>query len=72
MQAAEPASECARVTRALKIVLLFLIVAVDDVPSSRLTMSEVNDLFEKPAAYAVTIQRGPETLRVTLTPRRMV
>ena len=28
MQAAEPASECARVTRALKIVLLFLIVAV--------------------------------------------
>jgi hypothetical protein len=49
-----------------------IIAAVDDVPSSRLTLSDVNNLFEVAATYTLTIQRGSETLRVTLTPRRMV
>jgi len=49
-----------------------IITAIDDVPAERLTMSIINDLFEKPVSYAVTIQRGQQTMKVTLTPRRLI
>lgn len=49
-----------------------IITAIDEAPAARLTLSAINELFEKPGTYAVTLQRGRETIRVTLTPRRMV
>jgi membrane-associated protease RseP (regulator of RpoE activity) len=46
-----------------------VIVAIDDRPAERLTISIIQELFEKPVSYAVTLRRGEQTLKVTLTPR---
>jgi len=49
-----------------------VITAVNGTPASDLTLSAVVAMFEKPAAYTLTIQRGGETVTTVLTPRRMV
>ena len=49
-----------------------IITAIDQAPATSLTLSGINELFEKPVAYTLTIRRGDQTLTVTLTPRRMV
>lgn len=49
-----------------------VIVAIDDTPAQQLTISIIQELFEKPVPYAVTLRRGEQTLKVTLTPRRMM
>jgi len=49
-----------------------VITAVNGTPASDLTLSAVVAMFEKPAAYTLTIQRGSETVTTVLTPRRMV
>jgi aspartyl protease/PDZ domain-containing protein len=49
-----------------------VIESVDQVPAARLTMSTINDMFEKPLPYALTIRRGQQTIKVTLTPRRLI
>jgi hypothetical protein len=46
--------------------------SVDGVPVDRLTLPAINDMFEKPVAYALTLRRGTRTFTATLTPRRMI
>lgn len=49
-----------------------VIVSVNDQPAAEFTLSKLNELFEKPVPYKLTIRRGEQTLQVTLTPRRLV
>lgn len=49
-----------------------LIVKVNDKPASELTITRLGEMFERTASYQMTIQRGDQTLQVTLKPRRMV
>jgi hypothetical protein len=49
-----------------------LIIKVDDQPASKLTLTRLSEMFERPRSYRLTIQRGEQTLRVTLTPRKLV
>jgi hypothetical protein len=49
-----------------------LIVKVDDMPASELTLTKLGEMFERPQPYRLTIRRGEETLQVTLTPKRLV
>lgn len=49
-----------------------VITAVDGKPAAELTLTNLNEMFERPVAYLLTIQRGEQTLKVTLTPRRLV
>lgn len=49
-----------------------VIVSVNGQAAAELTLSKLNELFEKPVPYKLTIRRGEQTLQVTLTPRRLV
>lgn len=49
-----------------------LLLKVNDKPASEFTITKLGEMFEKPAAYKITIQRGGQTLEVTLKTRRMV
>jgi C-terminal processing protease CtpA/Prc len=49
-----------------------LIIRVDDKPASELTLTRLNEMFERPVAYRLTIRRGEQTLQVTLTPKRLI
>ncbi|HEY6046112.1 MAG TPA: hypothetical protein VIU65_05870 [Pyrinomonadaceae bacterium] len=41
-------------------------------PASEFTITKLGELFEKPAAYKITIQRGDQTMQLTLTTRKLV
>lgn len=49
-----------------------IITAIDGKPAAQLTLSKLNDMLERPASYKLTVRRGDQTLRVTLTPRKML
>jgi hypothetical protein len=49
-----------------------VIIKVNDKLASELTVTSLNEMFEQPVAYKLTIQRGARTLQVTLTPRKLV
>jgi hypothetical protein len=49
-----------------------IITAIDDVPAGQLTITQINEMFEKPVRYALTIRRGSETLNLSLTPRPLI
>jgi membrane-associated protease RseP (regulator of RpoE activity) len=49
-----------------------VIMSINDTPAERLTMSLINEMFEKPLSYALTLRRGQQTFKTTLTPRRMI
>ena len=49
-----------------------IISSVNNQPASEFTLSMLNDLFERPVPYKLTIRRGEQTLTVTLTPRQLV
>lgn len=49
-----------------------IIVSINDEPASKFTLSNLNEMFERPVPYRLTIRRGEQTLQVTLTPRRLV
>ncbi|MEK6320413.1 MAG: aspartyl protease family protein [Acidobacteriota bacterium] len=49
-----------------------VLVAVDGRPAAELTLTELVEQFERAVPYKLTIRRGEQTLRVTLTPRRLV
>jgi len=49
-----------------------LIIKVDDTPAAELTMTRLNEMFERPVSYKLTVRRGDQTLNVILTPRKMV
>lgn len=49
-----------------------IITAIDGRPATELTLSKLNEMFERPAPYKLTVRRGDQTLQVTLTPRKLV
>jgi Aspartyl protease len=49
-----------------------LLLKVNDKPASDFTITKLGEMFEKPAAFKITVQRGDQTLQVTLKTRRMV
>ena len=49
-----------------------IITTVNNQSAAELTLSKLNELFERPVPYKLTIRRGEQTLQVTLTPRRLV
>lgn len=49
-----------------------LLLKVNGKPASEFTITKLGELFEKPAAYNITIQRGDQTMQVTLTTRKLV
>jgi len=49
-----------------------VITAIDGVPADRLTLAGINEMFEKPVGYTVTIRRGDRTMTVKLTPARLI
>lgn len=49
-----------------------VIVSVNDQPAAKFTLSNLNEMFERPVPYRLTIRRGEQTLKVTLTPRRLL
>ena len=48
-----------------------VITGVNNQPATELTLSKLNELFEHPVPYKLTIPRGEQTLQLTLTPRRL-
>jgi hypothetical protein len=49
-----------------------IITAIDDKPASALTLSSIQELFERPVSYRLAIRRGQDSLTVTLTPAKLV
>ena len=49
-----------------------LIMKVDDKSNTELTITKLQELFEKSKPYKLTIHRGDQTLQVTLVPRQLV
>jgi hypothetical protein len=49
-----------------------VITEVNGKPAASLTLSSLNDMLERPVAHKLTIQRGDQKLKITLTPRRLV
>ena len=49
-----------------------IITTVNNQSAAELTLSTLNELFERPVPYKLTIRRGEQTLHVTLTPRSLV
>jgi hypothetical protein len=49
-----------------------IITAVDGKPAAQFTLTSLNEMFERTAAYKLQVRRKDQTFRVTLTTRRMV
>lgn len=49
-----------------------MIVSIDNQPAAEFTLSKLNEMFERPVPYKLTIRRGDQTLQLTLTPRRLL
>ena len=49
-----------------------VITAIDNTPARDLTLSIVNEMFDKPVSYELTVRRGDQIVRVTLKPRPLV
>ena len=49
-----------------------VITAIDGKAAADLSLTRIIELFERPVAYKLVVQRGAKTLQVTLTPRKLV
>lgn len=49
-----------------------IISAIDGRLASGLTLTDLNEMFERPVTYKLIVRRGHQTLKVTFTPRRLV
>lgn len=49
-----------------------IISEIDGQPATELTLTRLNEMFERPLAYKLAVRRGEQTLQVTLRPRRLV
>lgn len=49
-----------------------ILMKVDDMPNTDLTITKLQELFEQSKPYKLTIRRGDKTLPVTLVPRKMI
>lgn len=49
-----------------------VITAIDGLAATELTLSKVAELFERPVTYKLSVKRGEQTVKLTLTPRKLV
>lgn len=49
-----------------------VITAIDGLAAAELTLSKVAELFERPVTYKLSVKRGEQTVKLTLTPRKLV
>ena len=49
-----------------------VIMTVNNQSAAELTLSKLNEMFERPMPHKLTIRRGEQTLTLTLTPRQLV
>ena len=49
-----------------------IIANVNGKAATEFTLTKLNEMFERPVPYTLTIKRGEQTLQLTLTPRRLV
>ena len=49
-----------------------IITTIEGKPAAQLTLTKLNEMFERPVSYKLTIKRGEQILKVTLTPRKLV
>jgi hypothetical protein len=49
-----------------------IITAIDGRPASHLSLTQVNDIFERTNPYTLTVQRGESTLKIKLSPRKLI
>ena len=49
-----------------------IITVIDGRPTADLTLSKLNEMFERAVSYKLTVRRGELTLQVKFTPRRLV
>jgi hypothetical protein len=49
-----------------------VIVAVNDQQAGQLTLTGLIELFERSTPYKLTVRRGEQTIKVTLTPRKLI
>ena len=49
-----------------------IITMVNNQSAAEFTLSRLNELFERPVPYKLTIRRREQTLQLTVTPRRLV
>jgi C-terminal processing protease CtpA/Prc len=49
-----------------------VITAINGKSTGDLTLSKLNEMFERHISYKVTVRRGDQTVHVTLIPRKLV
>jgi hypothetical protein len=49
-----------------------VISAINGTPARDLTLSTLGEMFEKPVAYELTIRRGEDVMKITVTPRTLI
>lgn len=49
-----------------------LIVSINNQSAAEFTLSKLNEMFERPVPYKLTVRRGEQTLHLTLTPRPLL
>ncbi len=49
-----------------------VISAIDGRLASGLTLTDLNEMFERPVTYRLIVRRGDQVLKVTFTPRKLV
>ena len=49
-----------------------IIISIDGTPAASVTLTKLNEMFERQMTYKLVVRRGDKTLHVTLTPRRLV
>ena len=49
-----------------------VITSIDGKPATSLTLTDINDLFERVATYELTISRADQTMKVKLTPAKII
>jgi hypothetical protein len=49
-----------------------VIVSINEQPAKTLTLSELNEMFERPVMYKLTVRRGEQNLKINLTPRPLI
>jgi hypothetical protein len=49
-----------------------IITSVNGQSAAELTLTKLDEMFERPVPYKLTIRRGEQTLSLTVTPRRLV
>lgn len=49
-----------------------IITAVDGKPAAQMTLTKLNEIFERASSYTLTVQRGEQTLKIKITPRKLI